>query len=212
MAARMSNSKTVIGIDVGGIKKGFHAVASHDGRYHQKFHSIDPHKVAEWVLSHQPEAVAIDAPAMFSEHGRSRLAERELVNNGLRCFYTPTRALASKSRFYDWVFNGERLYQALGLPLFSENHHQAPCVMETFPHAIHMLLWKNAPSSLPLGSKSLTRKSTLKDRCQFDVSALTNQDFIDAALCAVAADHFNKQQFIAYGSQNEGFIVLPKIN
>ena len=210
MDFKMSHSETVVGIDVGGIKKGFHAVVNLNGHYHHKFHSTDPKELADWVLSHQPIAVAIDAPAMFSEDGRSRFAERELVNNGLRCFYTPTRALALKSRFYDWVFNGERLYQAFGLPLFSGEPHSIPCVMETFPHAIDSLLWANQPSGTNKESKLTKRTRTLIEKVQYDVSQLNNIDFIDAALCAVAADYFAKDQFIAYGCQNEGFIVLPK--
>jgi len=82
----MTSHKTTIGIDVGGAKKGFHAVANRDGLYLEKFHSIHPDEIAAWTLSHNPIAVAIDAPSIFSLSSGSRKAERDLVSNGMRCF------------------------------------------------------------------------------------------------------------------------------
>ena len=205
----MASQKITIGIDVGGIKKGFHAVANRDGSYLAQFHSIHPDEVASWVLSHNPSAVAIDAPSMFSLNSGSRKAERELVSNGMRCFYTPTRALAAKSRFYDWVFNGELLYQKLGLPIFMGEQSQETCAIETFPHAVQMSLWAEDPN--PIGNKRSVRESTLALKANYDTSQLSNIDFIDAALCAVSADYFAHHQFTAYGCKTEGYIVLPKI-
>ncbi len=205
----MASQKITIGIDVGGIKKGFHAVANRDGSYLAQFHSIHPDEVASWVLSHNPSAVAIDAPSMFSLNSGSRKAERDLVSNGMRCFYTPTRALAAKSRFYDWVFNGELLYQKLGLPIFMGEQSQETCAIETFPHAVQMSLWAEDPN--PIGNKRSVRESTLALKANYDTSQLSNIDFIDAALCAVSADYFAHHQFTAYGCKTEGYIVLPKI-
>ena len=205
----MASHNITIGIDVGGIKKGFHAVANRDGLYFAQLHSINPDEIAAWVLSHNPIAVAIDAPSMFSLNSGSRKAERELVSNGMRCFYTPTRALAAKSRFYDWVFNGELLYQKLGLPIFMGEQSQKTCVIETFPHAVQMSLWAGDPN--PVGNKRSVRESTLALKENYDTSQLSNIDFIDAALCAVSADYFAHHQFIAYGCKTEGYIVLPKI-
>ena len=205
----MASHNITIGIDVGGIKKGFHAVANRDGLYFAQFHSIHPDEVASWVLSHNPSAVAIDAPSMFSLNSGSRKAERELVSNGMRCFYTPTRALAAKSRFYDWVFNGELLYQKLGLPIFMGEQSQETCAIETFPHAVQMSLWAEDPN--PIGNKRSVRESTLALKANYDTSQLSNIDFIDVALCAVSADYFAHHQFTAYGCKTEGYIVLPKI-
>lgn len=205
----MNSAKTVIGIDVGGVKKGFHAVANQSGQYLGKLHSHDPEEIAAWALSHHPSAVAIDAPSMFSLNSGSRKAERDLVSNGMRCFYTPTRAIAAKSRFYDWVFNGELLYQKLGLPIFMGEQSQERFVIETFPHAVQMSLW--AGDSTPVGNKRSVRQSTLALKANYDTGQLSNIDFIDAALCAVSADYFANHQFIAYGCTSEGYIILPKI-
>lgn len=205
----MTSHFTTIGIDVGGIKKGFHAVANCNGQYFAQLHSRIPDEVAAWALAHQPSAIAIDSPSMFSLEGASRQAERDLVKHGMRCFYTPTRTLAAKSHFYDWVFNGERLYQALGLPIFMGGPNQNPCLIETFPHGIQISLCAHNQAASLEGSKLSVRKNTLEVKANYDTSQLKSIDFIDAALCAVTADYFVKHQYIAYGCQTDGFIIMP---
>jgi predicted nuclease with RNAse H fold len=207
----MTSLNTTIGIDVGGIKKGFHAVANRTGKYLAQFHSSNADEIAAWVLDHQPSVIAIDAPSMFSLQGNSRQAERDLVKNGMRCFYTPTRELAAKSRFYDWVFNGERLYQALGLPIFSGEQNDAPCMIETFPHGIQISLWGNDHQYCPEGGKLSVRKNTLVEKSHYDTSQLSCIDFVDAALCAVTADYFFNRQFTSYGCITDGFILMPLV-
>lgn len=205
----MTSHYTTIGIDVGGSKKGFHAVANRNGQYFAKIHARSPDEVAAWALAHRPSAIAIDAPSMFSLEGASRYEERALVKHGMRCFYTPTRSLASQSHFYEWVFNGERLYQALGLPIFMGDSHQKPCLIETFPHGIQISLRSHEQATKPEGTKQSIRQHTLVTQANYDTQALTCIDFIDAALCAVTADYFVKQQYTAYGCKMEGFIIMP---
>ncbi|MFM1956517.1 MAG: hypothetical protein RIR20_1337 [Pseudomonadota bacterium] len=205
----MTSQKTTVGIDVGGIKKGFHAVVNHAGQYHDHFQSTNPDAIVAWALSQKPSVIAIDAPSMFSQNARSRKAERDLVNNGMRCFYTPTRDLAKESHFYDWVFNGELIYKKLELPIFMGNKISSPCVIETFPHAIQISLWARHGQSCPEGSKSSIRRKTLAVHANYETKQLRSIDFIDAALCAVSADYFANNQFKAYGCHQDGFIVLP---
>lgn len=205
----MAKNHFVVGIDVGGVKKGFHAVAHRNGIFHQKFQSQCPKEMAAWALSHNPLVVTIDSPSAFSSNGRSRKAERDLVKANLHCFYTPTKALAKQSHFYDWVFNGELIYRYLNLPIYLGENSPKPCCVETFPHAVHKSLWQSVMANMPAGSKAKVRRQTLISKAKYDVSPLTNQDFVDAALCAVSADYFLSGQFQAYGCKNEGFIVLP---
>lgn len=205
----MTSPIITVGIDVGGIKKGFHAVVNHAGQYHGHFQSTNPDAVVSWALSQKPSVIAIDAPSMFSQNGRSRKAERDLVNNGMRCFYTPTRELAKESHFYDWVFNGELIYKKLELPIFMGDKINSPCVIETFPHAIQLSLWALNGQSCPEGSKSSIRRKTLALHAKYETKKLTSIDLIDAALCAVSADYFVNEQFSAYGCSEEGFIVTP---
>ena len=197
-----------VGVDVGAFKKGFHAVANENGNFLAKFHSQNADEIVTWILKQEPTAIAIDAPSVFSQSGRSRLAERLLVTDGIRCFYTPTRELAKKSRFYDWVFNAELLFQKLNLPIFMGEKMQYPCLIETFPHGIHLSFWNHQFLNSKL-SKFLARKLTLEQKAQYETSSLCNIDFIDAALCAISADYFTRGQYIAYGSKEEGYIVLP---
>jgi predicted nuclease with RNAse H fold len=197
-----------VGVDVGGIRKGFHAVVNQHGNFLAKFHSCHVDELVEWILNQDPTVVAIDAPSMFSFDARSRDSERALNKLGVKCFYTPTRELAKKSHFYDWVFNGERLFQRLNLPIYSGDKQPLPCAIETFPHGVHLHFWKNHPANFDQ-SKVLARKTTLTQKLNYNTQELSNIDYIDAALCAVCADYFTNNQFIAYGNKQDGFIVLP---
>ncbi len=199
-----------VGIDVGGLKKGYHAVVNSNRRYHAQFHSTDPLAIAQWARQFNPSVIAVDAPCLFSQSGRSRLGERALVSNGLRCFYTPTRAMAEKSRFYDWVFNGERLYQALGLPLFNGLKSAQPCVIETFPHGIATAYLQSLGEPKAIGNKSVQRLNALSNIAAYNTQQLNNIDFIDAALCAVAADYCIANCISVYGDNQDGFIVIPR--
>ena len=64
---------------------------------------------------------------------------------------------------------------------------------------------------VPAKPKATVRRAVLRDR-GYDISGLTNVDFIDAALCAVAADAFHNGNYRLYGNRSEGFIVVPSIN
>ena len=52
------------------------------------------------IVLNEPSVVAVDAPSMFSLNRRSREAERLLVKQGVKCFFTPSRVL-SKTRNYN---------------------------------------------------------------------------------------------------------------
>ncbi len=42
-----------------------------------------------------------------------------------------------------------------------------------------------------------------------DISALTNMDLVDAALCALTAQHLVAGSIKTYGDITDGFIVVP---
>lgn len=203
----MSSSSIVVGIDVGGTAKGFHAVALRGGAYLDKFNSCDALEVASWCRQVSAQYIGIDAPCHWSQKGASRLAERCLAGKKIHCFATPTRQEAEGRNFYRWMFNGERLYQALAgeYKLFDGTRTSGPLCFETFPHAIMCSL-----NGLPVkaGGKAATRRAVLKSR-GYDVSKLTNIDFVDAALCAFTAEKFRAGQFARCGDCEEGIIVLP---
>jgi len=200
---------TVVGIDVGGEQKGFHAVALHDGKFLETTINLNPAAIVHWCLEHKAMVVAVDAPCRWSKNGSSRLAERELGKQGIHCFATPTREHAKDhdKGFYDWVFNGERLYRLLvnEYPLFNGERRKRPSCIETFPHAIICTMVGQVVSAKP---KLTNRRKALKDR-GYDDSNLSNIDFVDAALCAIAADEFSKNNYQSFGNREEGLIIVP---
>ncbi|MCX5844734.1 MAG: DUF429 domain-containing protein [Deltaproteobacteria bacterium] len=199
---------TVVGIDVGGESKGFHAVALHDGNFVEKKTDRDPTVIVKWCLHHKASFVGVDAPCKWSYTGSSRLAERELGKQRISCFATPSRDQASNRGFYKWIFNGEKLYRLLETHyhLFDGTETNEQTCIETFPHAIVCSL---AGRVMPAKPKSVVRRGALGSE-GYDHTNLPNIDFIDAALCAVAADHFRKGNYACFGDYAEGFIVVPK--
>lgn len=200
---------TVIGIDVGGERKGFHAVALQDGTFVATLAHSDPEVVASWCRQQNAAVVAVDAPCGWSDGGSSRLAERSLAVGAhkIHCFATPTRARAKQSRFYAWVFNGERLYNQLfkHYALFNGTRRAGPACFETFPHAVVCALAGRVVASHP---KRETRRNALR-QLGYDVSSLSNVDLVDAALCALTADGFVRGRVQLFGNKVEGFIVVP---
>ena len=199
---------TVIGIDVGGSGKGFHAVALRNGQFEPR-HFSDESEVEGWCNAKAAQAIAIDAPCAWASSGNSRLAERALAIGGvtIQCFKTPTRPAAMGRAFYDWVFNGERLYKSL-LPhyrLFDGSSQSGKIVFETFPHAVACSLARRVISARP---KATTRRRMLREQ-GYDDGPLANIDFVDAALCAVTAERFLLGRTQSFGNQKEGFIVVP---
>jgi predicted nuclease with RNAse H fold len=201
------SDQTVVGIDVGGKRKGFHAMVLRCGSFVNKKTDPDPAVIVEWCLEQKATVVAVDAPCAWSQSGSSRLAERELALAGekIHCFATPTRVRAKSHRkgFYDWVFNGEKLYMQLRqhYPLFNGEQ----CCIETFPHAVVCAMAGQVISAKP---KAKVRRKALQDR-GYDVSGLPNIDYVDAAICAVAADEFHKDNYQLFGNREEGFIIVP---
>lgn len=200
---------TVIGIDVGGERKGFHAVALQDGTFVATLAHSDPEVVASWCRQQNAAVVAVDAPCGWSDGGSSRLAERSLAVGAhkIHCFATPTRARAKQSQFYAWVFNGERLYNQLfkHYALFNGTRRSSLTCFETFPHAVVCALAGRVVAAHP---KRETRRNALRQR-GYDVGSLTNVDFVDAGLCAITADAFLHGRVKLFGNKVEGFIVVP---
>ncbi len=202
---------TVVGIDVGGERKGFHAVALRDGHFVATYKSTNPSNLVDWCLDHTARIVAVDAPSAWSKYGSSRRAEREMNIDGqvIQCFKTPTRERAQGIGFYGWVFNGERLYQMLELhySLFDGKRRGDPVVLETFPHAVVCALAKKMVKEK---NKLAVRHKALRYR-GYDISMLRNIDFVDAALCALTAEAFLKARWQCFGDKQEGFIVVPNV-
>ena len=203
--------QTVVGIDVGGQRKGFHAVALQGGYFVDRTTDTNPAVIVDWSLNHRATVVSVDAPCGWSKTGSSRLAERELELSGKKifCFATPTRERAKNhdKRFYDWVFNGEKLYLQLlrDYQLFDGRRRKGTVCFETFPHAIVCAMAGRVVAAKP---KARVRREALQNE-GYNISTMSNIDFVDAALCAIAADEFRKGSYQSFGNREEGFIIVP---
>lgn len=200
----------VVGVDVGGRQKGFHAVALRGRKFLDKTTNLNPTAVADWCYDKGAMVVAVDAPCHWSSYGSSRLAERQLGERGIHCFFSPTRRAALSHSFYEWMLNGERLFNSLeshGYPLFEGERFEGPMCIETFPHAV---VWAMAKRLVPSKHKAASRREALTSG-GYDISALSNIDYVDAALCAVTANAFCKSQYTRFGDRQEGFIITPNV-
>jgi predicted nuclease with RNAse H fold len=202
------SGQTVIGIDVGGSGKGYHAVVLRHGQF-EPHHFRAASDAEAWCHARAAQAIAIDAPCAWATSGGSRFAERSLAEGGqtIQCFKTPTRASAVGRAVYGWVFNGETLYQRLltHYRLFDGTRQHGKVVLETFPHAVVCAL---AGRVIPARPKAITRRRILREQ-GYDDGLLANIDFVDAALCAVTAERFLLGCTRSFGDREEGFIVVP---
>jgi predicted nuclease with RNAse H fold len=208
---------TVIGIDVGGARKGFHAVALSAGAYSGQLATTEVQELAHWCRSLiDAQLIAIDAPCRWSTDGRARPCERALNAAGIRCFASPSRtaALSHPSNYYGWMLQGEALYR-----LLEASHPQlaalpptgqppsAPACFETFPHAI---TWQLRGGQASAAHKRSQRTELLR-QAGINPAPLTSIDHIDAALCALAAHHLaSGGPCCAYGEAGSGLIVVPQ--
>lgn len=209
---------TVIGIDVGGSRKGFHAVALSAGAWAGQLATSEVQELAHWCHSViGAQLIAVDAPCRWSVDGRARPCERELNAAGIRCFASPSRAAAVShpSNYYGWMLQGEALYRQLeashpllsGLPP-AGLPPSAPACFETFPHAI---TWQLRGGNAAARQKRLQRRALL-EQAGIHAASLTSIDWIDAALCALAAHHLaSGRPCRAFGEPVSGLIVVPEL-
>jgi len=207
----------VVGIDVGGQKKGFHCVAISNSEIlaTEKFDHNKTIEVCQWCEEKSAIGVAIDAPCQWSNKAKSRQAERELRIKGeiIQCYKTPTLEKAKEHPFYGWVVNGQKLYKEFEsngrYRLWNGGAFEENFLIETFPHAVACYL---TGCLIFAGNKTNKKKTRLEILTQqlHDVKKPMNIDFIDAALCALSADAFLKKKFEYFGDKQEGYIVVPK--
>lgn len=203
---------TAIGIDVGGERKGFHAVAITGGKYSSCLSTKDVKELFLWCRKTiGARIIAIDAPCRWSNDGHSRPAERQLMQKGIWCFSTPTRkkAVAHPTNHFGWMLRGEALFRALedDFPLCRKIPSAGrKCCFETFPHAI---TWHMRGGNADATQKRRQRRALL-EQAGIDVTDLTNIDLVDAALCALTAYRAaTGGGCLSYGEQETGFIIVP---
>lgn len=203
---------TVVGIDVGGQRKGFHAVALTGGEYSRFLSTKDVQELSSWCRETAlAQVVAIDAPCRWSSDALSRPAERALMKQGIRCFSSPTRerAVSHRTNYFGWMLQGEALFQGLAdaYPLCRElPSANEKCCFETFPHAI---TWHLRGGNADASHKRKQRRELLM-QAGINLTQLTNIDLVDAALCALTAYHAaTGRKCVSYGEPDTGLIIVP---
>lgn len=203
----------VVGIDVGGTRKGFHAVALANGLYLDQKKTGDTSELAAWCAHGiGARVVAVDAPCRWSTDGRARPAERELMRKGIYCFSSTTRAnaLVHRTDNFGWMLRGEELYRALsathppfnGLPFPNDRYS-----FETFPHAV---TWHLRGGNASAKQKKMERAELLR-AAGIELPVPAGIDTIDAALCALTAHLVvTGAQTLCFGDAQTGYIVVPK--
>jgi len=210
-AIHENQTSIVVGVDVGGEKKGFHAVALQDGAFFGKKASQDAAEIADWCRELGALCVGVDAPCRWSNDGKARPAERALMREGIHCFATPSRAAAENHprHYFHWMVNGSSLFAHLEVTykLFTGQAITPPLCFETFPQAIACVL----SGQLVSAREKRTVRRALLEKAGVDVRSLSNMDLLDAALCSLAAHHLMRGQWHAYGVADSGFIVVPRL-
>jgi predicted nuclease with RNAse H fold len=203
---------TTVGIDVGGERKGFHAVALTGGSYSSHLSTKSVPELARWCRETvRARVIAVDAPCRWSEDGHARPAERALMEKRIWCFSTPTRkqAVEHRTNYFGWMLRGADLFQALDgeFPLCRKLPTAGrKCCFETFPHAI---TW-HLRGGIADASQKRNQRRELLAQAGIDLTELTNIDLVDAALCALTAYHAaSGEECASFGEPNTGLIIVP---
>jgi predicted nuclease with RNAse H fold len=207
----MKSRRAVAGIDIGGDRKGNHLVILRGTEIVCNVHKETPEHMLEKCVEFDVAAVGIDAPCQWRTGEAGRQAEKALARQRIFSFATPTRelAMASQSGFYRWMFNGERIYNALTphFPLYGGHEKIVDKVcFETFPHAITCALLKNEVAS---AKQKRTQRRQILEEAGIQTTSLRSIDEIDAALCALTANFLLEGKVVAHGDESGGFIVVP---
>lgn len=202
-------SSRVVGIDVGGRKKGFHAVALENGAYLGQKNTSAVDELIYWsVQAIGAQIIAVDAPCYWSSDGRARPAERALMKQGIFCFSSTTRekAVSHTTDYYGWMLRGEQLYQALAVTHPIGNSSSGRFCFETFPHAI---TWQLRGGDANARRKRAERAELLR-KIGIHFKDRVGIDTMDAALCAYMAHLVaTGKQVISLGEAQTGYIVIP---
>ena len=202
------DSRLVIGIDVGAASKGFHAIALRDREIVERYHDGSALALHGWCMRHAPAAIGIDAPCRWKAGSKARPAEVELAREKISCFPTPAEDAARRVPFHSWMLNGAAHYAAIeeDFPLFDGLPLRGAVSFETFPQAVACALAKRV---LAAKAKRFERKALLEKQ-GIRTAMLTSIDYVDAALCALAAHYLVEGAVKTYGDAASGLIVVPR--
>jgi predicted nuclease with RNAse H fold len=184
-----------MGVDVGGTRKGFDVALVDDRRLLGLRRRQSVEDVVAWVVSAKPRVVAIDSPRTCAAPGWThRPGEKELRNAVCGIRWTPPETQLKGNRYYEWVVEGLRLYEAL--------RDRPIRVIECFPTA-SWTRWHGARNGR---RRSAWTREALAALELDGVPPRTNQDMRDAIAAAVTARDFERDRFELFGD-----IVVPRL-
>ena len=207
------NSIIVAGIDIGGVKKGNHLVILKGQSILRSINHPNPNYLVQKCHEQCVSVIGIDSPCGWGLPNVGRAAEKALAKERIFCFSTPIRerAVSHAAGFYNWMLNGEKVYEALvhSHPLLTNSQYASGnYCFETFPHAIACAMLGTDVASAKLKRK---QRRLILEKSGIDTSCLKSIDAIDAALCALTAQYLVEGKAKAYGDAECGYIFVPRL-
>jgi L-amino acid N-acyltransferase YncA/predicted nuclease with RNAse H fold len=195
---RSESTATVIGIDVGGRRKGFHVCAMRGDEIVAGPEQLaDVASAVEWVTALSPERVGLDSPKTCAPDGESsRADERELARAVCGIRWTPERSRLAGNPYYEWVEQGLELYDALAAARIDRDR-----LIEVFPTAA-WTIWAGLRAGRPRSEWSANALADL-DLDGIPDRHLT-QDDRDAIAAALVARLHTEGRTQAFGE-----IIVP---
>lgn len=173
---------------------------------------VPPGELGDLLRAHRPACVAIDSPPRFRPAGTPvRTAERELLRRGIGLFVTPVSAVGATHPFYGWMRTGVAAWRAAiaaGYPPATSVADVEQRALETFPHAVAVVLHGCRPAAMPPSRRRAWRAQALAG-AGVALAPLGSLDAIDAALCALCAARALAGCAVAVGDTAGGAIMLP---
>lgn len=174
----------IAGIDVGGVKKGFHvSVLDVDQGFVDLRNFLSTEGISDYLSGLDlMKLIAIDCPPRAQINGpRTRLAERQINQAGFKVQWTRRFPMAPD----EWMVNGEKLWKSL------EKLSPQVQLIETFPTIVSSEL-EDCELVLPL--KLL--KGGKDERAGY-------KDFVDSCLCAWAGMRFLRGEARGFGQDGD---------
>jgi hypothetical protein len=198
-----------LGIDVGGVRKGYDLVLLDSDR---RVLRTQRHVALDALRGHiealRPDVVCIDSPPAWAVDA-PRATEAAVLALGLALYRTPWAEERKTNTFYAWMLSGFEAFAAARDAGYSM-YDGAPSVqgrtLEVFPHAIASVLHG---ARRPADARKHQWRREALALAGLDTSSLKGNDQVDAALCALAGLHALEGRFCWAGEPSQGVIVLP---
>lgn len=184
---------TVVGIDVGGKKKGFHGCAIDGERIVAGPQALGGIAAAvEWVAWFEPSTIAIDSPCEAAPAGhKARPDEKQFNQAGIcRIRFTPALDQLAGNPYYEWIVHGLALYGALTARLPRTE------LIETFPTAA-WTIWHGPRGRRPRGAWSQDALDSLG--LEGAPARRLSQDDRDAIAAALTARQYEEKKTRRFG-------------